>query len=73
MVQQALNLWHETIADLVRQVQDVMPACSVTDATEQKRGLLPPVSFFELPADVGEGANSTVVKIFDFCRLAFLL
>jgi hypothetical protein len=37
-----LNLSPEAIADFARQVQDIVPACPVTDVPEQKRGAFAP-------------------------------
>jgi hypothetical protein len=46
-----------------------VPACPVTDVPEQKRGAFaPPFRYptFELPAEVGEGANSAVAAALIF-------
>ena len=54
MAQQTLNLSPETITDFARQVQDIVPACPVTDVPEQKRGAKSP-RFCYLTFDVARG------------------
>ena len=63
MVQQTLNLSPETIADFARQVQDIMPACPVTDVPEQKRGAFAPRFVIQLSSCLRTSEKETILLL----------